>query len=290
MPHPNLDAETERRIRKEALLLMAVWANLRQGVDREALMEAIRRRDMTAAYDALGLDRIADAFGDVKVAIREAFERAAKKQADEIGLIWDPMSATVALAITQQTDELIRQITASTQSAIESAFINAIETGRGTAEAADDVIAAIGLLPRQVAALDRYRAGLIEAARVKASRIELLVDRYRARLLRQRADAIARTSIIDAEAAGRDEVWKAAVAAGIMTPEQRVEWVTTSGNPCALCLEMEGNTRVIGGTYAAGLPSSGPPTLHPNCCCLELPVHVSKSEQLTYQISEQAAV
>jgi len=265
MPHANQDAETERRIRKEALLLMAVWANLRQGVNRDALMEAIRRKDMYGAYSALGLDRISDAFGDVKVAIREAFERAAKKQADEIGLIWDPMAVGVMLAITQQTDELIRQITASTQGAIESAFINAIETERGTAEAADDIIAAIGLLPRQVAALDRYRAGLIEAARIKASRIEVLVDRYRARLLRQRADAIARTSIIDAEAAGRDEVWRAAVAAGIMTPEQRVEWVTTSGNPCQLCLEMEGNTRAVGGTYAPGLPSSGPPTLHVNC-------------------------
>ena len=168
MPHPNLDAETEKRIRKEALLLMAVWANLRAGVNREALQEAIRRRDMTAAYEALGLSRIQDAFGDVKVAIREAFERAAKKQADEIGLIWDPMSATVALAITQQTDELIRQITGSTQTAIELAFKNAIETGRGTAEAADAVIAAIGLLPRQVAALDRYRAQLVEEARIKA--------------------------------------------------------------------------------------------------------------------------
>ncbi len=290
MPHPNQDAETEKRIRKEAMLLMAVWASLRQNVNRDALMEAIRHQDMIGAYEALGLDRIADAFGDVKVAIREAFERAAKRQADEIGLIWDPMAAAVVLTITQQTDELIRQITSSTQDAVQAALINAIETGRGTAEAADDVIAAIGLLPRQVAALDRYRQQLIAEARVKASRIEVLVDRYRARLLRQRADNIARTSMMDAVNAGRDLVWKMAKAAGMLVEAHHVECFTTSGNPCQLCLIMEGNTRPVDGDYAAGLPFHGSPPWHPACQCEENLVNARERATVLYQISEAAAV
>jgi hypothetical protein len=287
MPHPNLDAETEKRIRKEALLLMAVWANLRQGVNRDALMEAIRRRDMTAAYEALGLNRIQDAFGDVKVAIREAFERAAKKQADEIGLIWDPMAAAVALAITQQTEMLVSQITASAQSSIEIAFKNAIESGRGTSEAADDILAAIGLFPRQVAALANYRKQLQAGSKLLARRVDRMVDRYAARLLRQRADTIARTSIIDAESAAREAVWRVAVEQGLLDPEQMVEWLTTSGNPCAICLEMEGHTRPIDGYYDAGLPWNGPPTAHCNCQCVEIPTSVKKTVQSAYYITEQ---
>lgn len=283
MPHPNRDEGTERLIRKEALLLLAAWINFRNGVDREQLVTALRQRKLDAALEAVGLNRLDNMFTDVRKIIREAFERRVKRQAEEIGIVFDPLEPAIAAAISEQVDAQLRLVISSTRLAIERAFRYALEEGRGISEAADDVIAAIGLHPRQVDAVHRYRQQLERKAQLTAARIDTLVERYKGRLLRQRMDTIARSAIGDAESLARDLVYKEAARQGVMDPSDLVEWLTTSGNPCERCLEMEGNTRSIYGYYAAGLPTQDPPILHQNCACVENPVAAAKARKIAAQ-------
>jgi hypothetical protein len=131
----------------------------------------------------------------------------------------------------------------------------------------NDIKKNIGLTARQYAAVQKRRL-LHEAAGLAPAKIETLITKYTDKLLTQRAQMIARTETIAAQATGRHTSWQLADEAGVLPPVVR-EWVSAPSSPnptrpCPICLGLDGTTAPINGVYESSIIGEvvGPPS-HP---------------------------
>lgn len=164
----------------------------------------------------------------------------------------------------------------------------------------------VGLHPRWAQAVLRrddqiYRAlvkdGMTEArAREKTN---VLTERYRARLIRRRAEMIARTEIAQAASAGRYAAWDAGVRTGYVDGAARKTWSTAPigsrrGDPCPICQD---NAAAQPVPWNAPFPSGHlMPPAHPHCRCAGVLVPPSRgltglpSQDLTPWLAELDAL
>ena len=82
-----------------------------------------------------------------------------------------------------------------------------------------------------------------------------------------RASMIARTETMWAASEGQQQGWNQAIDAGLLSSNDRVEWIATSG-ACDICANLDGETRPVNGEYDDSDGADGPPQ-HPNCRCTE---------------------
>lgn len=114
-----------------------------------------------------------------------------------------------------------------------------------------------------------------DVARAKA---DTLTERYRNRLIRRRAEMIARTEIQSAQNFARQAAWDAGAKTGYVDTRSMKEWRTAPlgssyGPPCPICAEMRGRRVPWNGTFASG--HSMPPA-HPHCRCTAVLVPPSR--------------
>lgn len=101
------------------------------------------------------------------------------------------------------------------------------------------------------------------------ARTEILAKRYRDRLIRRRAEMIARTEIMQASNAARYMAWDAGSKTGYVDARSKKRWVAAPhgsryGEPCPVCQENAGTEVPWNGTFQSG--HSMPPA-HPHCRC-----------------------
>lgn len=113
-------------------------------------------------------------------------------------------------------------------------------------------------------------ADLVESAfeeqfdvRELASQIESLVGDD------ARAETIARTETMRASNEGQKQLWDQATVAGLLTGDEKQEWIVTPDDRlCPICEPMDGETTPLDGKFRLNTGESvdGPPA-HPNCRC-----------------------
>ena len=133
-----------------------------------------------------------------------------------------------------------------------------VSGGRAILSNAADRLARGGMRGMQGA----LRTGLTEERKAR------LIAKYRDKLIRGRANTIARTVTIDASNAGQNALWSQAQSAGYLNQSDwEVKWIVAKDErTCPKCKAMEKMRRSLYGTYPNGV---GRPTLHPNCRCSE---------------------
>lgn len=119
----------------------------------------------------------------------------------------------------------------------------------------------------------RNREALHRAAGLPEVEVKRLTDRYRNKLLKTRAQMIARTETIAANAAGRNQTWKLAQEAGQL-PDVVREWIAAPDSPnpdrpCEQCEDLDGKTAKIGEPYESIEGPVDAPPAHPDCRCTE---------------------
>lgn len=131
----------------------------------------------------------------------------------------------------------------------------------------------IGLTGREYSAVGNRRLQM-EAAGFGPGQINAEAAKYTAQLTRKRAERIARTETIRAQAQGRSDAWRVAQDEGALPPVTRV-WLApppspNPDRPCEICLELDGLRAPVGGMYESSLIGAieGPPA-HPMCRCTE---------------------
>jgi hypothetical protein len=169
----------------------------------------------------------------------------------------------------RQAGELIQGVSMETRYAVRRIIEAAVARGTAPRETGKLLEAIVGLTNRDAQAVARYQATLVEAG-TRPATVDRLVDRYGTRLLKHRAQMIARTETIRAANEGRRAVWSRNVQEGTILPERwEREWVAivpSDGRTCPYCEEQDGQRAPIDGTYPDG--SAGPPG-HPLCRCTE---------------------
>lgn len=144
---------------------------------------------------------------------------------------------------------------------IEKLVRAAIANGYPPRDLARQVQQVVGLDGRRMGALVKYREFLSNTG-LKPSRQDRLVDRYARKLLRDRAQTIARTETMGALNAGQHAMLK-------QIGDRPKEWITTPDDRlCPVCEPVDGETVGIDEAFSPGVLY---PPAHPKCRCTIAP-------------------
>lgn len=242
------------------------FEKLRRRVSIAAILDAIeqgnevRLRSLTA-----GLTRDLASAADV---VRKAFVLGSNSAVAVL-----PEGVTAALNLTSpfmvraaedSAARLVTGVTTETRKSINAVIRRAVAGELSGRDAGVLIRSLVGLTERQAAAVLTRRAKLI-AQGLKANRVARDAARYSARLLKQRAEMIARTEIIRAASEGQVHTWLEAQRQGFLGPNARKRWVVTPDDRlCPQCAPKAGEIVPIHALFTDGV--SGPP-LHPQCRC-----------------------
>ena len=289
-------AAAEPAVRKQFL---AAVEQLLADIDTDALDQALAAEDLDGVLRAIPFDALHDALAAMEDALDQVRERsfelgsgAAEPHIDTeqlaIALRGDSARGSVAVAFGQTSEavleairdraaERVTQVTAETRAAIRQLVERAYRDGIGPRQITKDIRAQIGLTTRQQAAVDRYRASL-EDEDVAPAKVDRLVDRYVAKLLKQRATLIARTETLQAMNDGQRASWATLAERGLIDAgRMEREWmaiVPNDGRTCPVCEALDGARAPIGGSYGS-VGGVGPPQ-HPDCRCTERLVPIER--------------
>lgn len=160
--------------------------------------------------------------------------------------------------------DLITGITDTSRAAVRRIMTRALEGKLSPREAARMIRSTVGLTDLQADAVLALRDKMVAQGR-PASAIETQTDRYAARLLRYRAETIARTETVAAANEGQLQLWKQAQQRGLLPGKVRRKWITTPDERlCPICKGLNGKTAPLDGPFPGGFMN---PPAHPNCRC-----------------------
>jgi hypothetical protein len=164
--------------------------------------------------------------------------------------------------------ELSTNLSKTSQQIIDKVIANAMEGLVTRREAIKIIESRVGLLPAHSDAVDRYYDTLIQSGSTKAM-AKKLADKYADRLLKYRANTIARTEIARATGIGQTEFWRQAMDEGVFSADTKRVWTTGYDElVCDICGPMN---KVEVGIFEQWLTPNGfvdyPSAIHPNCRC-----------------------
>lgn len=170
---------------------------------------------------------------------------------DALDVRFNAVNPAVSRFLSTYQADLVTGLTQTVRDAISQSVIDGVNAGQNPLTIARDIKAVIGLTPKQEqsvrnfrrylelgdsTALDRalrdkrFDATVIRAIRdetgLKPDQIDRMVERYRERMLKYRAETIARTEAMRAVSSGQHLMWQQAVADGLIEEKQiRRKWI-----------------------------------------------------------------
>lgn len=191
-----------------------------------------------------------------------------QKQEDDLSGLFDLEHPRAARWADAQAAELVTGITEDTRQAIRQQIARMWREGITVDQAARELRRTIGLTPQQANAVANFLRARQEEDDPNA---DTKADDYSDRLLRFRAQTIARTETIRAAAQGSQELWHQAAEQGIIERDRAMqEWLITPDEAlCPICASIADSDPVPLDTpfrAADGELYDAPPA-HPNCRC-----------------------
>lgn len=195
------------------------------------------------------------------------------------------------------TFDLIQQVSQETTDAIRQIVIRAFEQGGHPLEQAREIREVIGLTGRMEQAVANFRAGLESGATsdlrdildralrdgrfdrtilnaienqkpLAKEQVDRMVTRYRERVLKQRAENIARTESLRAANQGQIALWRQAVQQGLLPATVKRRWIVSGDErTCSRCLDLEDQQAGLDQVFDEGGEEVMAPPLHPSCRC-----------------------
>lgn len=196
---------------------------------------------------------------------RRMTKRALRKDEAGVGYGFDYTDPASVAWAKSRSAALITEWGAMSREALRALITKAFQEGIPPRELARIIRdSGIGLTTRQAEAVVRRRVQLIRDG-IRPDRVESMTERYAAQLLRQRAEVIARTEIIEAHIKGTQAGFERDLAEGILDDGSRQVWITDPDErTCELCEALDRAKAKIGEEFEPGI--YGPPR-HPQCRC-----------------------
>lgn len=139
------------------------------------------------------------------------------------------------------------------------------------ARAAVDDVGELALRSRRVTAFGGRMKYNVPPGGFPQARIDNIANRYSQRLLRWRANNIARTETLAAANEGQRQLWAQAAASGDLPSSAKRMWIVTPDRRlCPICLPMRGQVRGLTELFVTGNGDLvlAPPA-HPSCRCAQ---------------------
>lgn len=170
------------------------------------------------------------------------------------------------------TLDLVTRVNAQQKAAMRVVLGDAVQAGWGmekTARQLRQMELAIGLDARRAAALSRYTRDVFERLPGRFVRQDRLVEKYAAKLLRQRTQTIASTELARAMTAGQLDAWRQGIASGVLPNDRGKQWVATPDDVwCDYCRGLHHVVVPLQGLFVSPVGAVQGPPLHPNCRCV----------------------
>jgi len=257
---------------KRAFLLAIAATQKKVVVARMA--EALQAGDLASVENMIDWAAFGAGFGVVKDVFREIVDEVGKVTARRLSeklkveLRFDLLNPRAVEFINQHTGELITQITEESRQAIRAIVRQAFEEGGHPYEQARKIRNYIGLTERQMRAVDNYWRRLIEEGLRSDKRVNEMADNYAKRLLRRRAETIARTETMKASNYGAFEAHNQALDAGLLPPTAEKEFIVTPDDRlCEICALLDGQRKPLNEPFDTELGPIMVPPVHVNCRC-----------------------
>lgn len=263
-----------------------------QNVDEAALERALGRADTAGALKAInwggnGDPQLRAAYQTI---LREVYEASRETSATQLARDLDvpatfnlahpraeAWAETVAAArVVQVSDETVdalrAMVTRGFREAIHPRDLARMIRGVKDAKTGQYKNSLIGLTERQSQAVWNYRTALENDDIERSQDVEdRMVERYRDKLVLQRAENISRTETIRAANEGTQEAWRQAKEEGWLRGNEQREWITTPDDrSCHSCLSMDGQKVDLDEEFQDEEGEFDPvmvPPLHPACRC-----------------------
>ena len=200
--------------------------------------------------------------GEIEGVLAEGALAAGNVTADSMGisLSFDLLNPRAAIFARTRAAALIVEVTLEQQELVRQAVFRGIVEGRNPRDVARGIRSVVGLHERYATAVDKFRGRLLAEGNARAHQ---LADRYAERLLKSRAETIARTEMIRASNVGQREAWRTAQAEGLIDAEgAEREWIAAADVPNDICAQLDGTTVGFEEEFDIGDPPA-----HPRCRC-----------------------
>lgn len=167
----------------------------------------------------------------------------------------------------------VRGVTRETQQAIRTIMEDGFREGIPTRSSARRIQETVGLDVRSARAVVNRRRKLELKGKSQAE-IERAADAYRKRLLKRRAENIARTESIAAHAEGTMNAWEVAEKSGDLPTGLWMKWIASGsvrapGRTCPICIDLNQRVQPLRQPWYSrvlGRKVWRPPA-HPSCRC-----------------------
>ena len=194
----------------------------------------------------------------------------------EVRGAFDLVDARAVAYAEQQSARLVTEVTEEVRAFVADITRRAVQGEFTWPQAAAQIRLRVGLTSRWERAVDRSRTDnlhrLLRDGMLPA-KATVLVDKqaeaYAKRLVKTRAETIARTEIMAAQNQGRLIGWQSLQGQGLLAPTAQKSWLTAPegtkrGGPCPICRPLNGETVPMNGLFSIGVTM---PPAHPRCRC-----------------------
>lgn len=162
---------------------------------------------------------------------------------------------------------LVQYVSSKQREAIRSVIGQSFGQNRTVSNTAKQIKTMIGLTPVYAGAVEKRRAAMVDAG-ASQERADKEADRYAEKLLNRRAETIARTETVEAQAEGQQRAWEQAADQGLLPAGVKMRWMSVHDERLSdICSELDGQTVALGEAFYSevlGEEVERPPA-HPNC-------------------------
>lgn len=244
--------------------------DLQQDVSPADIIRAVESGEAGIVADRMGWDAANAAFKAATTPIIvEALQRSGNAEVNRLKLAmrFDLDNPFAFQWIDTRTAALVTQVADETKAAIRGVIREAFLNGDPPRKSAQTIRTLVGLTERDSKAVLRYWRTVAMDGNRSAKVADDMADTYARKLLRRRAENIARTETINAANAGVRFSWQEAKGQGLTLPGSMMEWIAAldSKRTCQRCIAMDSQKVPIGQPFMSDIGPIDGPTLHPSC-------------------------
>lgn len=225
----------------------------------EAMRQAIPLGELAEAFDAGDLLAISRAVGNLNLppelrttvtdAVAAAAQQTGTATAASFVMSFDAVNERAVRYAADTAARLVTNIQEDVRSAIRDVIVTGQRGNLTVWQQARQIRQMVGLTQRDSRAVLRISEGMAEDE-FGMRDIDRITSRMSTRLLRRRAENIARTETIRAANMGTQLGWEAAADQGLLPQTTRKVWIATEDSrTCPICAVLDGQTVAMPTTF-----------------------------------------
>jgi SPP1 gp7 family putative phage head morphogenesis protein len=249
--------------------LVKAFLAMQGDIPMDSLVRIIRSASHDEIFElmnASGIEAITSGLAEELNAGVSTGGSLAAKELKKVAVL-DLTRPRVAKWVAEHSTELITNIGKNSREAIKHVLGEGINRGRHPLRMAKDLKRSLGLNDRLAKAVMNRRLSL-EKADMPLTKVDKIVKKYSEKLLKYRAELIARTESMTAINQGRLDLWKQLEEDEAFPDPMEQEWLTSADERvCPICGPMNGQRRAIGESFEGSEGSVDAPPIHAQCRC-----------------------